>query len=284
MGMQITFTLRQIQMPSHYSDVLRKRFALWVGVASWLTLLASPIPQTAWAGSRDWTEEEKALEVTFPTRDFYIHAPPFKLRLADVEKSLRKNASGLPILMKYFDGSKAKHDTSAARTHPDPDSVYKGRWVKYLGQTTFGQRLKANNCGLAASKPDEDGFVQYQTVECDAPLGAEYFEFEGMKFKARYTKPENVPYVLFTNYCDEDSDTEDPKTPTIFIEDYLTTSEITLVEDYKLKDGTVIQNGNTLKCRPDQLNPDGIVKCSYVGWDPCDSRPFFGEAPKPKAK
>ena len=279
--MQTTCTLRPIDMTTYNRDVLRRRFALGIGVLLVVTSIA-PRPALAATTESDWDPVEKAKVVTFPTRDFYIHAPPFKLRLADIERSLRKNASGLPILMKYFDGSKAKHDTSAARYLPDPDSVYKGPGIKYLGQATFGNKLKGHNCAVSATSPDKDGFIQYQSVQCRS--SDQFFEIEGMKFTARYTKPENVPFDLFTNYCDEDPDTEDPKTPTIFIEDYLTTSKIILVEDFKLKDGTVIRKHDILMCRPDQLNPDGIVKCSVLGWDDCDARPFFGEVQKSKAK
>jgi len=244
-------------------------------------------PPTVWAASStddEWPPEAKAMVVTFPTRQFYIHAPSHKLRLVDVERSLRKNASGLPLLLKYFDGSKAKLDTSAARTNPDPESVYKGAGIKYLGQATFGNKLKGHNCSVAATQPDENGFVQYQMVQCDAAYGNEYFEIEGMKFSALFTKPENVPYdpSIDATFCDEEP-TIQRKNPTIYIEDYLTTSEVRLIEPYTLKDGTVISEGR-LQCRPDQLNPDGVVKCSRVGWDVCDARPFFGDRPKSTTK
>ena len=92
MDMRITCTLRQIEMTSHNRDVLQKRLALGICVSLVVASLA-PRPALAATTESDWDPVEKAKVVTFPTRDFYIHAPPFKLRLADIGRFSPKTVS-----------------------------------------------------------------------------------------------------------------------------------------------------------------------------------------------
>jgi len=218
------------------------------------TMISSVSSGASWTESA-YSPEERSMVLTFPTREFYVHAPTHRWRRTEIE---HQTPGRLLNPIKSAD--------------PKKDELEVARFT--LKNLAINKRLVARGCEISAAQSERNGPFVITGIACSGK--GMFFEIEGVKFAAYYSKPEFIRFDPNIEY----GETSAPL-PTIYIEDYLTTAEITLVEPYTTKSGAVIKKGSRLECRPDQLDPNGVVKCSYVGWHPNDVRPYFGDTRPP---
>lgn len=239
-----------------------------------------------WAEKRVGPKVRELVTLEFPTKTFYIHAPEYTLTRAQVERELTlRNGQGIQ-LFKLFHFTKSVFKQGAGEAKWNPMRLH-----HISGEVKINPSLKmVGNCVVQAQDVGGDSSrLRYSKISCynDGEFNHYQnvwrgtkgnFEYEGLVFRAVYEAPEDIKYdPKVVNYCEGDG--LEAGFPTIFIRDYLTTRQIWIEKDHVTKSGQRVLSGENLECRPDRLNPDGIVRCtnenSIAEKPACIAKPFF---------
>ncbi|HRK07081.1 MAG TPA: hypothetical protein PLZ57_04880 [Pseudobdellovibrionaceae bacterium] len=239
-----------------------------------------------WAEKSASPKLREVVTLEFPTKTFYIHAPEYTLPRAQVERELNlRNGHGIQ-LFKLFDFTKSVFKKGAGEAKWNAMRLH-----HVSGEVKINPSLKmVGNCVVEAQDVGGDSSkLRYSKISCynDGEFNHYLnvwrgikgnFEYEGLTFRAIYEAPEDIPFdPKVVNYCEGDG--LESRFPTIFIKDYLTTRQIWIEKEHVTKNGKRILSGENLECRPDRLNPDGIVRCtnenSIADKPECSAKPFF---------